>query len=349
MRYFTLLATLVLFAPLSLLSQTPGCTNIWAINFNPDATQDDGSCDIYLPVISYDATLDMNIEVGTGISNMHMAIVDHGPIQYGIKINRRFISDVIPTNDIDYLAYSGYSRTSFEDPTPDVGTATWDFIYSFNLGDYDFDDLECFVSIDFDPLDSPGQAEAYELPVSFILQQLGQSDLSIRQGSENLGFGFWNGLAGPEIAGLFDPLNPGIYDLGLRVENKAGTNLGEVSIRVIVEDPVEGCTDETACNYDPSANLDDASCDYGDGITNCDGTCISDCDGDGVCDENEVYGCTYTAASNYNPNATDDDGSCEGFEGGSCLPGDLDNDSVVDLQDLLLFLANYGSSCIDVD
>ncbi|SVD70408.1 uncharacterized protein METZ01_LOCUS423262, partial [marine metagenome] len=38
--------------------------------------------------------------------------------------------------------------------------------------------------------------------------------------------------------------------------------------------PVEGCTDDTACNYDPDANIDDGSCDYGttcwDGSVECD-------------------------------------------------------------------------------
>ena len=51
---------------------------------------------------------------------------------------------------------------------------------------------------------------------------------------------------------------------------------------------VPGCTDETACNYDPNATVDDGSCDFA--------TCS---------------GCTDETACNYNPNATEDDGSCE--------------------------------------
>ncbi len=41
----------------------------------------------------------------------------------------------------------------------------------------------------------------------------------------------------------------------------------------------------------------------------CDGICLTDMDGDGVCDEFEVYGCIYSQASNYDMMATDDDGS----------------------------------------
>ena len=41
---------------------------------------------------------------------------------------------------------------------------------------------------------------------------------------------------------------------------------------------------------------------------NCDGTCINDADGDGVCDENEVLGCTLEVACNYNLIADNDGG-----------------------------------------
>ena len=76
-------------------------------------------------------------------------------------------------------------------------------------------------------------------------------------------------------------------------------------------DIVCGCIDDTACNYNADATNDDGSCTYQtDPLLNCDGTCINDADGDGVCDENEVLGCTVEAACNYNPAATDNDGSC---------------------------------------
>lgn len=54
--------------------------------------------------------------------------------------------------------------------------------------------------------------------------------------------------------------------------------------------PIPGCTDPDADNYDPAAEENDGSCDYGD---------------------DDVPGCTEPDADNYNPDATVDDGSCD--------------------------------------
>ena len=73
-----------------------------------------------------------------------------------------------------------------------------------------------------------------------------------------------------------------------------------------------GCTDMMACNYDADATEDDGSCTYAPGLLyGCDGTCIHDEDGDGICDELEIDGCTNPQACNYRDLATDDDGSCD--------------------------------------
>ena len=76
---------------------------------------------------------------------------------------------------------------------------------------------------------------------------------------------------------------------------------------------VFGCTDDTACNYDDTASLDDNTCFYladmsinQDGIFyQCDGACINDIDGDGICNELEIIGCQNSDADNYNLEATD--------------------------------------------
>ena len=65
-----------------------------------------------------------------------------------------------------------------------------------------------------------------------------------------------------------------------------------------------------ACNYQPTSTVDDGSCNYPAEGYDCNGGCLLDSDGDGVCDPFEVEGCTLDLASNFDPLATDDDGSC---------------------------------------
>ena len=88
------------------------------------------------------------------------------------------------------------------------------------------------------------------------------------------------------------------------------------------EDEIEGCFDETACNYNPDVtDVNNDLCEYAEDYYDCNGDCVNDADGDGVCDELEVAGCTNAIACNYDELATDDDGSCA-FPGDACDDGD---------------------------
>ena len=108
-------------------------------------------------------------------------------------------------------------------------------------------------------------------------------------------------------------------------------------------DGYAGCTDSSACNYDAGASCDDGDCWYAEEFHDCDGNCLNDCNGDGICDEEEVPGCVYDFACNYNPDANIDDGSCEVD---SCFcPGDLNGDNEVDVSDLLDFFQLWGTVC----
>ncbi|MFM9006636.1 MAG: T9SS type A sorting domain-containing protein, partial [Flavobacteriales bacterium] len=72
-----------------------------------------------------------------------------------------------------------------------------------------------------------------------------------------------------------------------------------------------GCTDVNACNYNADATQEDGSCTYPSAeCVDCNGVCLADTDGDGVCNCLEVEGCTNPASVNYNPLATEFDGSC---------------------------------------
>ena len=76
-------------------------------------------------------------------------------------------------------------------------------------------------------------------------------------------------------------------------------------------DPVLGCVDTMACNFDDLANVDNG-CVYPIEYYDCDNTCNDDADGDGVCNELEITGCMDPTAFNYNNIATDAD-DCEPF------------------------------------
>jgi gliding motility-associated-like protein len=92
------------------------------------------------------------------------------------------------------------------------------------------------------------------------------------------------------------------------------------------ENEVPGCTDALACNYDTTATDENATCTYpATGYLNCDGSCINDTDGDGVCDENEVPGCLDPTACNYDATATDS-GTCS-YTAPALIIGAIQNES----------------------
>ena len=103
-----------------------------------------------------------------------------------------------------------------------------------------------------------------------------------------------------------------------------------------------GCTDEAACNYDGGALQENGSCEYPDDVfgldyVDCEGNCLHDNDGDGVCDEEETPGCMDGDACNFNPDATDQLIACEyppfGEDcDGNCLE-DADEDGICDAFD----------------
>jgi hypothetical protein len=110
-----------------------------------------------------------------------------------------------------------------------------------------------------------------------------------------------------------------------------------------------GCDDSAACNFNIAAGCNDGSCVYPGCMnsTACNYDSTAGCD-DGSC---ILGGCNDSTACNYDSSAGCDDGSCEYT---SCAPcqGDFDENGVIDVQDLLMLLADFGCSgtCIaDLD
>ena len=135
--------------------------------------------------------------------------------------------------------------------------------------------------------------------------------------------------------------------------------------------PGGGCTDATACNFDPEATVDDGTClqldacgecggpgipegdcdcegNQLDAIGVCGGVCLCDGNANGICDVDEIVGCTYSFAENFNPLASFDDGSCtlpNSEEPGCGLIYDGNNDGAVGSADLLGLLTEFGAEC----
>jgi hypothetical protein len=118
-----------------------------------------------------------------------------------------------------------------------------------------------------------------------------------------------------------------------------------------------GCLDALACNFDGLANSSDESCAYAADQYDCDGLCINDLDGDGVCDSFEVMGCTDGLACNFEMLSTEEDGSCVYPENaydceGVCLE-DLDSDGICDVFEINgctdALACNYSDDATDED
>jgi hypothetical protein len=105
-----------------------------------------------------------------------------------------------------------------------------------------------------------------------------------------------------------------------------------------------GCTDITACNYNPGALCDDGNCIYSE--AGCSNSQACNYNPDLYCSDNSTCvfpGCTYPDACNYNPQAGCDDGTCDFY---SCTcEEDINHDGYIGIGDLLQFVGVYGSVC----
>ena len=95
-------------------------------------------------------------------------------------------------------------------------------------------------------------------------------------------------------------------------------------------DSCAGCTDAEACNYDATATIDDDSCEY-DTCAGCteEGACNYDAAAtidDGSCEYDSCAGCTDETACNYDETATISDADACDFPGDAC---DDDDDTTI--------------------
>lgn len=143
-----------------------------------------------------------------------------------------------------------------------------------------------------------------------------------------------------------------IYPVGLLFDCN-GDCVNDVDENGVCDElEILGCIHDEACNYEPLATNSDGSCDF-DSCKGC--TLPSACNyapqatqDDGSCDLLGCYGCTYADALNYDANATIDDGGClyDGSSGNDDCPADFTGDDVIGIADLLEFLVYFDTFCI---
>ena len=149
------------------------------------------------------------------------------------------------------------------------------------------DDTICFNNLNI----IPGETYELEWPNMYEWGVLSVRVIDVNGEGEN----FWDDF------GLDDNIEDNMYVQIINYNDEC------------VPTEIEGCTDETANNYNPNATLDDGSCTYD--VLGCTDTSANNFNplaniDDGSCTYN-VFGCTDANANNFNPFANVDDNSCE--------------------------------------
>ena len=342
-----------------------GCTQIGACNFNPVALCDDGSCDFIscagcmdVLATNYDvsasinagctygtqtvvyATADQTGEAGNlAIGSEQFATSAYPGIAVALKAHSLNGNDIVPTGNVySALGGNGVDQNAVEV----VGFGTWNFAALINLGALTFDQVEVVIDVDFDPAETYISAEAFQFNASdYIVNTVGASASSWGI-SENLGSSFWSNFSDPNIL-PFNSEAAGTYNVTLRVISNLGVEVANVGI--IVDVFVEGCTYAFAANFNPLANVDNGSCVF-EGCTDSDAlnfNPLANSDNGSCVDP--ILGCTVSNATNFNPLANSDNGTCEFICAEDTCPADFNNDEIVNVNDLLVFLVAFGNPC----
>ena len=291
-----------------------GCTDSSALNYNPLVNTDDGSCTYpmtYVPDDNFEQAL-----INLGYDN----ILDDSVITANINtvtslnVSNDTISDLTGIEDfvaLTYLACSHNQLTSL-----DVSTNT--ALTSLNCEGNQLTSLDVTVNTALTFLAcSDNQLTSLDLSNNTALNQLWcytnqLTSLDVRNGNNTA------------LTHFHATNNPNLYciDVDDPVYSTANwTNIDSWSSFSSNCNPISGCTDSLAFNYNPLATIDDSSCIY------------------------IIPGCTDSTALNYNPSATSDDGSCIPTVFGCMDSTQFNYNVLANTDDGSCIAYNYG--CID--
>jgi len=261
-----------------------GCTNPIAINYNPLAVIDDGSCLIYGCTDPQANNYDVNATVDDGSCTFDvLGCMDPSATNYDPLVTIddgtcywEGCTDPTAVNYLDNCAGNSVPNANVDDGCcdflgcTDPAATNYDPNATIDDGSCVFPLVGCTdpSATNFNPLAVNDDGSCYwegctdSTATNYLFNCAG---VSIPNADTD------DGCCTYPVPGCTDPL---------------ATNYNSLAT---VDDgsciyPIPGCTDPLAVNYDPLATIDDGSCDY--------------------------LGCTDPLATNYNPNATIDDGSC---------------------------------------
>ncbi len=291
--------------------ETSGCTDEAACNYNASSTDEDGSC-VYASLTYYvDGDGD-----GFGAGDGALYCSDPGA---------GFTLDNTDCDDSNALISPSAAEVCNE-LDDDCDIEVDEFVTTTFYADVDGDGFG----------NATDAIEACEMPDGYVDNQEDCDD-NLLTYQDNDGDGMGTNV--PDACGSIsnedcDDSNGQVF---LGAEEICENGIDEDCDGQDLACPIQGCMDTLACNYNPLAVIDNESCTYpASSSIGCNGLCIEDTDGDGICNPDEVVGCTHEEACNYNPLATDeDDPSCIYPEAsylncdGTCI-NDADSDGVCD-------------------
>ena len=267
---------------------TEGCTDPFAINYDPTATVDDGSC-LFIPSVTIQ-------EINEGLTS---GIVATTGIVTGVYLtdDGSFGGEASFTMQNGTGAFSGFwVRGADATPESIANVQVGDEVEITGTPDSWFGN-DFFNNPTITILSSGNPLPAAEVLASgdVNLEEWEAVLVSVTAECDNpdLGFAEWSINDGSGAARVndraYDAFEAGVVEAGRTYRVTAPTGYAYGNWKIEPRDSTDvvrlGCTDSTFPNYWPLANEDDGSC-------------------------ANIPGCTDPAADNYNPDATSDDGSC---------------------------------------
>jgi len=319
-----------------------GCTDATACNYEPEATTDDGTCDFscYGCTDPAACNYDPSATIDDGLCELPDPVDGCPTCDYPLNVVEANLAGGAAGTAVTTAATGTLGVLDVVlNWTNTTGDASWAADMQLEIG---LPDGSCVAIGGYDVTSACADLGNYALVwPTWDNTVSGVYSASVDLSASNLS---GNGLWSFTLVNGYSASAGAAYDVTLTLNGLCTSD----SVDVL------GCTDETACNYNPPANVDDGSCEYTScagctDATSCnfdatatldDGSCLQS-DACGVCggDNSTCSGCTDPEAENYDPTATVDDGSCSYPP---ACPEDLNNDGQITVADILALLADFG-------